>query len=495
MIRFSVRTKLAALLSVMSLLLVVSILWAVKANFDKGFQEYLNEAAQRNLSALAANVSRHAENSDDWQGFISDPRQWNRLFREYRQRQMGDESLPPPRHPGPAGALAPPHAGHAPFTRAGLPRPGMLPPPHPGGRPVWVLDHNQQVIYGPPLAESDAQHLLRIPITKAGNPVAYVATRKIRVHDNASDKIFAEQQHRLFLWIAVIAVLFSILVSLPVSRYLVTPIQTLSTAMRVLMQRQYDKRVPVTSQDELGELAQAFNVMAQTLQEHDSQQRQWLADISHELRTPLGVLKGELEAVQDGILPLDQTIVVSLLEEVVQLSRLVDDLHQLAVTQASRLRYHIEPTNLSELIARLNPRLENLMSSARLDYQVRLPSQSIWIEGDGQRLEQLIMNLAQNSVRYTHPEGCVRLTVDVAKNVSLCWEDSAPGVDEEDMAHLFDRFYRVEKSRQRALGGSGLGLSIVANIVEAHQATLSAHPSELGGLLIKIEFPCGVCRQ
>lgn len=495
MFRLTIRTKLATLLSILSLLGVGTILWLVKASFDKGFQDYLNEAVQRNLSVLATDISRHANNQDSWQRFITDPQQWDTYFREYRERQETDDSRPPRRNPieplQPPRPNTPSRANGAPWLQG----PGRLPPPpRANGRPVWLLDQDQRVIYGPPLPEMPADDLMQITIKTAGHPVAYLATRRVKAHDNAADKIFAEQQHQLFFWIAVAAVFGSVLLSLPVSRYLVTPVQALSKAMHGLMRRQYDQHVPVKSNDELGDLARDFNLMAQTLNAYDSQQRQWLADISHELRTPLGVLKGELEAVQDGIMPFDQTTVASLTEEVVQLSRLVDDLHQLAITQSSHLRYNIAPTNIAELITRLSPRLENLMHSAALDFALQLPSAAVWIDGDSQRLEQLIMNLAQNSVRYTDPGGQVRLKIDVTENVTLIWEDSAPGVDEQDLHHLFDRFYRTEKSRQRAIGGSGLGLFIVSNIAEAHNATLSAQASELGGLSIKIMFPGGAHR-
>lgn len=490
MIRFSIRTKLAALLSALSLLLVVAILWVVKASFDKGFQEYLNEAMKRNLVALATNIARHAENPGAWQRFIAEPQQWDRYLREFQINLDGADALRPLQHrPELDDERGPPRPRNRRLEPGPWgPGPGRL-PPRGGGRPLWLLDSQQQVIYGPQVSENDRRLLMLTEIKTATGSAGYVASRAVRARDNAADAVFAEQQHRLFLWIAVVAVLSSIVLSWPISRYLVNPVQTLSKAMRVVMQRQYKLRVPVGTNDELGDLANDFNLMAQTLEEHDSKQRQWLADISHELRTPLSVLKGELEAVQDGVMPMDQATVGSLVEEVAQLSRLVDDLHQLTVTQVSHLRYRLEPLNLVDLLTRLASRLENLMHSAKLRYGDQLPSQGAWIDGDAQRLEQLIMNLAQNSVRYTDAGGCVRLTIDVTECVVLSWEDSAPGVEADEIPHLFDRFYRVEKSRQRALGGSGLGLSIVANIAEAHHADICAQPSELGGLLIKIAFP------
>src|SRR5690606_1549571 len=175
------------------------------------------------------------------------------------------------------------------------------------------------------------------------------------------------------------------------------------------------------------------NLMAQTLEEQDRQQRQWLADISHELRTPLGVMKGELEAVEDGLLALDESRVRSLSEEVNQLTRLVDDLHQLAITQVSHLRYEWHTLELNEFLMQMSARLTPLLQQAKLAWILDVLDEPLWIRADSQRLEQLIMNLAQNSIRYTDPGGAVRVTLRGGTNIQLTWQEYAPGVDEKDI--------------------------------------------------------------
>jgi two-component system sensor histidine kinase BaeS len=456
--RFSLATKLALLLSALSLALVLVILLAIKTTFDRGFDRYINQAIGERMDAL---VVRLAQEPHALERLQRDHRLWDRYLRGYlRGPDTGDN----PRAEPPRREMA----------RWSAVR-----------RSIWLLGPNGE-FYGrelPPL-----ERLRLLPIVVDGEQLGILAWRPIKARESAMDAHFAERQHLLFGWIALFAVLASCLLAWPLSRYLVNPVRRLSLAMGALMQRDYARRVPVNSSDELGELARAFNLMAQTLEEQDRQQRQWLADISHELRTPLGVMKGELEAVEDGVLPLDDARVRSLGEEVNQLTRLVDDLHQLAITQVSHLRYEWKILELTTFIRQMAMRLSPLLQQAKLTWTLDAPDELLWVRVDEQRLEQLIMNLAQNSIRYTNPGGAVRVTLRREKTITLSWEDSTPGVAEQDLEHIFDRFYRVEHSRQRALGGSGLGLAIVANIAEAHSASLSAEASPLGGLTINLGF-------
>lgn len=491
MLRLSIRTKLALLLSGLSLALVAALLVTVKVSFDQGFQAYLGAELARKMEVLSIKLAEDAASPDDLQRLAAHPRRWEHYLHNAigvpsdgeetrRDEQLRGHSLSQRRWRQEGASVE--GAGRESLHR-------MHPPPLREGPPIWLLDAQLQVMgQGHPRLPEVAD-LQTFPVRVRDALIGYLGVRAPKPLDNAADAVFAAEQHRLFGLAALVAVLISVLLSWPISRYLVTPVQQLAVAMRALMQRQYEQRVPVNSQDELGELAQAFNLMAQTLGEHDVRQRQWLADISHELRTPLAVLKGELEAMQDGIILPDEPAVGSLVEEVAQLSRLVDDLHQLAVTQATHLRYRLQPLDLGALLTQLTPRLQNLMQAGQLQFHLQLPAQPLWIDADRQRLEQLIMNLAQNSVRYTHPGGEVHCQLQLTDTVILSWEDSAPGVDDSDLGHLFDRFYRVEKSRQRAVAGSGIGLSIVANIAAAHHADVSASHSRLGGLRISLMFP------
>lgn len=476
----SLRTQLAWLLSVLSLSLIAAVVVLVSVSFDQGFHSYLNASAMRKHEAMANQLSREIN---------QDPRLWDRLSQ--RPRAFGRWLASHPAGEGsepPAQDTPPPPAPWAPGPRPPMPRYQ--------GPTVWLLAADKSVLAGPALPPGETpQTLLSQPLHLGDQRVGYLAWRPVRAIDNDADRIFARQQHQLFAVIALGALALSMLVAWGLSRYLVTPIRQLSAAMRALNERRYDVRVDVRSGNELGMLGKDFNRMAEALGEHDAAQRQWLADISHELRTPLAVLKAELEALEDGIAPLTPSAVLSLSDEVDQLSRLADDLHQLAVTQVSRLRYQLAPLDLNVLLTRLAPRLQSIMHRANLRWSFSVSDGEALVEGDEQRLEQLIVNLAQNSARYTDAGGDVRAHIQRHDGMTLIWEDSAPGVEPADLEHLFDRFYRVEKSRQRAQGGSGLGLAIVANIAQAHGATLEATTSPLGGLRISVRFKQGEVRS
>jgi two-component system sensor histidine kinase BaeS len=477
--RFSLATKLALFLSALSLALVLAILLLFKISFDRGFEHYINQTIAERMEHLAVEL---AQDPERFKQLLGNQRLWDRYLRNYLRDPGGASEASHPVNETARGAT----------PRRELARWGVV------RRSVWLLDVKQQyplqngfrgdepnrAIHAP----ADIDQLKLLPIFAQGEQLGFLAWRPIKPRDSALDAHFSERQHRLFIWIAFGAVATGALLAWPLSRYLVNPVRRLSLAMGALMQRDYAQRVPVSSRDELSDLARDFNLMAQTLEEQDSQQRQWLADISHELRTPLGVMKGELEAVEDGLLPLDESRVHSLGEEVNQLTRLVDDLHQLAITQVSHLRYEWHTLELNEFLVQMSARLAPLLQQAKLAWVLDLPPEIILIRADSQRLEQLIMNLAQNSIRYTDRGGAVRVTLRGGSLIQLIWEDSSPGVAEKDLMHLFDRFYRVEHSRQRALGGSGLGLAIVANIAEAHGAKLNAEASPLGGLKITVSF-------
>jgi two-component system sensor histidine kinase BaeS len=257
----------------------------------------------------------------------------------------------------------------------------------------------------------------------------------------------------------------------------------------------YGLRLPVHGHDELGQLSEDFNTLALTLEQNRRARQQWIADISHELRTPLSILQGELESVQDGIRPLNTESLDSLHSEVVHLNALVNDLHELSLTDMGALVYEKKQVNISDILEQSFDMHQQMAKKHNLRLTLRVdtpnPDKRILMLGDPNRLQQLFDNLLQNSCRYTDEGGEVQVYVkeNGNNNVVIEWFDSAPGVNDDDLAHLFDRLYRVETSRNRAKGGSGLGLAICQNIVQAHEGTIVASHSPLGGLKLTITFP------
>jgi len=211
------------------------------------------------------------------------------------------------------------------------------------------------------------------------------------------------------------------------------------------------------------------------------------SEISHELRTPVAVLRGELELLQDGIRPFDKHSVASLHSETLRLGRLIDDLNTLSMAQASGIEYQMDSLNLTAL---LENHLEKYRDSIQ-GIEIKIHAEkNLWLQGDKQRLTQLLDNLMQNSIRYTDVPGSISVELTSTNNtIHLTWQDSAPGVSNDSLQRLFEPLYRDEQSRSRALGGSGLGLSIVQKIVQAHSGSVLADQSALGGLKITVKLP------
>jgi two-component system sensor histidine kinase BaeS len=216
-----------------------------------------------------------------------------------------------------------------------------------------------------------------------------------------------------------------------------------------------------------------------------------MADIAHELRTPVSVLKGEVEALADGVRRPDPAAFVSLGEEIEQLSKLVSDLQALALADAGALELRQERLDLVDLLRQVGEGYRKRLAARNVGLELHLPERQV-LSADPQRLRQLFQNLLENCNRYVDRGGQVRIRIERgADAVQVTVEDSGPGVIAGQRAHLFERFYRAEESRSRASGGSGLGLAICRSIAEAHGGAITAEPSPLGGLAIHVELPEG----
>lgn len=287
--------------------------------------------------------------------------------------------------------------------------------------------------------------------------------------------------------------LIAAVVTVLAGRRLVRPILALTGAARRMTNGDHAARVPVSGRDEVARLGHAFNAMAESIQQHDSQRKAMVSDVAHELRTPLANIKGYLVASQDGVVPLDRALVASLLEEAGLLEHLVVDLQDLALADAGMLRLHPSPRDLAELaqqvVAAHRPAAER--AGVTLTAEVAGPIVGTVVATvDGARIRQALGNLVSNAIRFTPSSGRVTVAVcRTADGYDLTVADTGTGIAAEHLPKVFDRFYRAEGSRSRTTGGSGLGLAITKHLVEAHHGTITVNSTRGAGSTFTIHLP------
>lgn len=234
-----------------------------------------------------------------------------------------------------------------------------------------------------------------------------------------------------------------------------------------------------------------IDTSANSLSTQDQNQKQWMADTSHELRTPIAILRAQVEAFQDGIQEVTPKTLQVLHTEIMGLSKLVDDLHWLARFDVGSLKHSFVPVDVVSTLQDISDLFEERYAEKELTIDKSgITSESCTVYADNNRMRQVFINLLENSLRYTDKGGKLRFSIEKSPTaVVLRFDDSHPGIPEEQMPKVFDRFFRVESSRSRELGGSGLGLAICKTIIEAHSGSINASKSDLGGIRIEIVLP------
>lgn len=453
-----------------TLLLVVALVGiSMYVSVERGFARYIRgleearlEPAIRRLTALYAREHSFAQ-------LQRDPKRFRSLLRR-------EEDERPPVTP-----LQNDKAPDRPRELRGT-DPLELPPR------ATLYDSERHALIGNGTLTTDAS---RISLIVDGVTIGWLGVRAIPRIEGELDVRYLHQVRGQLLFIALAAVLLGLLAGWLLARRLLRPIDALSQGTRRLRAGDYDSRIELARTDELGQLARDFDALAVTLGEDSRARKRWVADTSHELRTPITILRAELEAILDGVRPADAAALRSLHTEIIRLGKLVDDLSELARADRGELtiiRAPLSPVGiLSESLALFGNRLGQRGIRVELDLQA---AQSARILGDRVRLGQIFTNLLENSARYTDANGTLRITAQLApQQLVLRFDDSAPGVPDDALPHLFDRLYRTESSRSRAHGGSGLGLSICQRLVEAHGGTITASASPLGGLRMQIMMP------
>jgi two-component system sensor histidine kinase BaeS len=442
-------------------------------SINRGFFHYIGVIDQKRMEQLAVDMGKHYEEQGNWD-FLSQP-------------PPDDNRRAPMPFPEQRGDISPSFSPHQ--QEPGAPARERFPGMHPSNGRFVVLDADKKPLRG--IVARNEKDIPLYRIVAQGKTVGYVGLRSPRNFLYPTQVQFLSEQKLALAMGAGGMVLVVILVSLPLARRMVKPIKAMASATHDIASGQYATRISFRSTDELGQLADDFNAMAQTLEKHDKERRQWIADISHELRTPISILQGEIEALLDGIRRIDSDTIRSLHAETLRLKRLVEDLYQLSISDLHALTCRKEMTDLRGVLMdsvdsyRESFDRKGIALHTTLSEEIKIPCIA-----DRERLNQLFKNLLENSLRYTDAGGRLEIETELRQDaVQVEFRDSKPGVSEENMEKLFERFYRVEGSRNRRSGGAGLGLAICREIVRAHDGAISAHPSPLGGLLIRISLP------
>ena len=602
MVSLSIRTKVFLTLLTAGSLAVAGMHAFMSWSFNNGLVEFAETRQQERLELIAERLVERYKADGGWERLAADKGIWIGILTDYARPTPDLGQGPPPRgmmdalmgHPSPDGASdmgrmnagsgrmggmggmgwgwgrmmgGPRHGpegppGATPEAGTGGParfrdhlmrhrdgEPGLWPPTalveearRPGGRPLFfsyrlmLLDAEGKPIQAQPELLPGAP---RYPLRLDGERIGELALIPGPYLPESSELQFKESQGQALLLIALAMITLSALFAFPLAHRLTRPVRAFQDTARRLASGDYAARAAGQGDDELGRLGRDLNALAQALEDNEQARRRWVADIAHELRTPLALLQAEIEAAQDGVRPLDARTLAALHADTLRLGRLVEDLHELSMTDLGALSYRktdLDPMEVLKAdLETFRPRFAAAGIGLCLD-DLPLAGQRLRLHGDGQRLSQLFRNLLRNSLQYTDAGGELRIGLSMASEraesigaadpplpnppppggreqegmasgqvipsprltlagdpghgwLVIDFQDSAPGVPAEALPQLFERLYRVDASRARHSGGAGLGLAIARNIAAAHGGDIAAHPSPLGGLWIRLRLP------
>ncbi len=475
--------------------LLIALMYAINSwSFNRGFLGYINSTEVARIEPIVDDLAANYAEHDGWEWIAASHRRWGTIVDRHlgTRANRRDRGGLPNRADFPPGP--PPVKGERPPAAGDKPGPQSKPDRGPSNLTLdprlLLADAEKTILYGFMGADVNSPETSWLPISVDDRIVGFLGYRRLKQPPGQLDQVFAEQQKRSFAYAALVMIALSALLAAALSARIVRPILHIRNTVRKIRKGNYDQPIDMTRRDEIGDLARDINRLATALDRNLSARQQWLAEISHELRTPVAILQGELEAMIDGVMPIDEVAIKSLHDESLRLSRLINDLHKLTLSDIGALDYRFEVLDLVELIGERCRLAQPLASARSLIIKSDISTQSALMKADRERLSQLADNLLQNSIRYTDPDGVITVSLYTDdQQICLCWEDSSPGVTTEQLPHLFESLYRTEASRNRDTGGAGLGLAIVSKIVEAHEGTIEASQSEQGGLAITIRFP------
>lgn len=366
-----------------------------------------------------------------------------------------------------------------------------FPPP----QPYVLVDQNGQVLtaagpirVGEKLTVNNSQQHMAISVNN--KTVGYVLVTGRGAHPDPFETRFLQRTNQALIFAALGAVIIAVLLGLILARSLTRPIRELTAATSAMASGNLNQQVRVRSKDELGELTQTFNKMSADLEHSNQLRRQMTADIAHDLRTPLSVITGYLEGLKDGVVKPTPKRFAAMHDEAIYLQRLVEDLRTLSLADAGELSMNRQPVQPGEMIERLASAFQHQAEQNKVALSAVVEEPLPPVNIDPERIQQALGNLVSNAMRYTPEGGAIVLSAKpVANQLQIEVKDSGSGIEASDLAHIFDRFYRGDDSRQE--GGSGLGLAIAKSIIELHGGKISAASEGPGaGSTFTIQLPC-----
>lgn len=549
--RPGIRIKLFLAIVAVCAVMAVSMSVATRVSFQSGFFEYLTEIEQNRISGLAEELAEDYKQQGNWKN-LSDSRNWRRKIlrftRKSAMQQAGIDLPPPPQPPEKSAA-----SGQSKKKNKGK-KPPSEPqvdlPASEQARHVWESAHLRSSLG---LFDADKSTLIAgvqpgpeaswLPIEVENKTVGWLTREPLTGITDSIDLRFHEQQRTAILIIAGIGILLAAAAAMIMAHYLIAPLRRFADTTGRLAAGDFSARVipperkslvtllkssllrfretrpwrgkaragksTIQSKrkknpmavprpaprvpwqgDELQVLAKQLNHLGGVLEQNERARRNFLAEIAHDLRTPLAILKGEIEALEDGVREVTPESLASLRAEVDLLGRLVDDIHTLSLADVGMLKYDLSVFDIVPCLASALYATKERMQSRALTLDAVLPQNAVPVYADPARLGQVFRNVLENSLRYTDSGGVVQVRChEDGKSILIDILDSSPGVPDEQLSDLFERFRTWDAARNRGKSGSGLGLAISRTLIETQGGEIRALPSPLGGVWIRIQLP------
>ena len=449
-----------------SLISVLAIAAAFSFNLQRGFSDYLIADDKQEFDRLIERIERRAQSLDQDEAVLDKLLPELVVLEEERRRRVTDNSLL-------------------------LRRPGNKPPQQ-FHRRLTGFDAEGEKLFGPrPPPGRIRRGILRADVIVNERKIGSLSLLPLGRTPDGVNARFLENQYRVGGSFIVLLLLLSLIPAWFVARKADRIVLGVKEATGDIVSGSYRKRAPDSPIKEVSEITSNINLLTEELQRLANLRRKWLAETSHELRTPLAAMTAEVDALVDGVRPYSSDAIVSLQEEANNLGRLVNDLHFLAVADLSAPSYTftmLDPVALCrDVIDRFKARARN--AGLMLEFDIQAPS-PLTVKWDKGRIEQVLSNILTNSLRYTDAPGKVLVSIQEAPTaIVLTFEDTPPGVGHDDLKQLFEPLFRVDETRDRATGGTGLGLSVAQTIVQMHSGSIAASASDLGGLRLIVTLP------